>query len=69
MYTEPSINTSEYTITYYRASGGDGINGKGWNSQAHREFPGSLDSSDVSRDNVSREIGRSAVPREETELA
>ena len=31
---------------------------KGWNSQAHRGFPGKLESSNVSRDNVSREIGR-----------
>ena len=31
---------------------------KGWNSQAHREFPGKFDSSNVSRDNVSREIVR-----------
>ena len=31
---------------------------KGWNSQAHREFPGKFESSNVSRDNVSREIGR-----------
>ena len=32
---------------------------KGWNSQAHREFPGKFESSNVSRGNVSREIGRS----------
>ena len=31
---------------------------KGWNSQAHREFPGKFDSSNVSRRNGSREIGR-----------
>ena len=29
-----------------------------WNSQAHRESPGKLESSNVSRDNVSRRIGR-----------
>ena len=31
---------------------------KGRNSHVHRGFPGKLDSSNVSRDNVSREIGR-----------
>ena len=31
---------------------------KGWDSQAHREFPGKLESSNVRRDNVSSEIGR-----------
>ena len=35
------------------------LNSKGWNSQALREFPGKFDSSNVSRRNVSREIGRS----------
>ena len=34
---------------------------KGWNSQAHREFPGKFKSSNVSRDNVSREIGRKQI--------
>ena len=34
------------------------LNLKGWNSQAYRGFPGKFDSSNVSRDNVSREIGR-----------
>ena len=37
------------------------LNFKGWNSQAHRQFPGEFESSNVSRGNVSREIGRSAV--------
>ena len=32
---------------------------KGWNSQVHREFPGSFESTKLSRDNRSREIGRS----------
>ena len=32
---------------------------KGWNFQAHREFPGKLEPSNLSRDNVSTEIGRS----------
>ena len=32
---------------------------KGWNSQAHREFPGKFESSNLSRDNLSRETGRS----------
>ena len=31
---------------------------KGWNPQAHRELPGKFESSNLSRDNVSREIGR-----------
>ena len=31
---------------------------KGWNFQAHGEFPGMFESSNVSRDNLSREIGR-----------
>ena len=30
---------------------------KGWNSQAHREFPGKFESRNLSRDNLSREIG------------
>ena len=34
------------------------ISFKGWNSQAPRGLPGGLASSNVSRDNVSREIGR-----------
>ena len=32
---------------------------KGWNSQAHKGLPGRFESSNVSRDNDSREIGRS----------
>ena len=31
---------------------------KGWNSDVHRGFPGKLESSNLSRDNISREIGR-----------
>ena len=31
-------------------------NSKGWNSQAHRWFPGKFGSSNLSRDNASREI-------------
>ena len=34
------------------------LNSKGWNSQAHGGFPGKFESSNVSRDNVRREIGR-----------
>ena len=30
---------------------------RGWNSQAHRGLPGKFESSNVSRDNVSRRIG------------
>ena len=36
---------------------------KGWNSYGHREFPGKFESSDVSRDNVSGEIGRTVGER------
>ena len=35
---------------------------KGWNSQAHRELPGKFESSNLSRDNLSREIGRTGFP-------
>ena len=38
---------------------------KGWNSQAHRGFPGKFESSNVSRLNVSRRIGRKGVPRKD----
>ena len=31
---------------------------EGWNSQAHREFPGKFEPSNLRRDNLSREIGR-----------
>ena len=31
---------------------------KGWNSHVHRQFPRKFESSNVSRDNVSRKIGR-----------
>ena len=36
------------------------LNFKGWNSHVHREFSGKSESSNLSRDNVSREIGRSS---------
>ena len=36
------------------------LNLKGWNSHVHRGFPGKLESSNLSRDNVSKEIGRRA---------
>ena len=36
------------------------LNLKGWNSQVHREVPGKFESSNVSGDNVSREIGRTS---------
>ena len=38
------------------------LNSKGWNSQAHREVPGKFESSNVSRENVSRGIGRKGRP-------
>ena len=34
------------------------LNLKGWNSHVHRKFTGRFESSNVSRDNVSREMGR-----------
>ena len=34
---------------------------KGWNSHIHREFPGHLKSNNLSREILSREIGRSSV--------
>ena len=33
------------------------LNFKGWNSKAHRDFPGKFESINLSRDNLSREIG------------
>ena len=39
------------------------LNSKGWNSHVHREFPGKFESSSLSRDNVSREIGRTSENR------
>ena len=36
---------------------------KGWNSRVHREFPGKLESTNLSRDTRSREIGRRVSPR------
>ena len=34
------------------------LNWKGWNSQANRTFPGSFESTNLGRDNLSRETGR-----------
>ena len=34
------------------------LNIKGWNSHVHRGFPGKFETSNLSRDNVSREIVR-----------
>ena len=34
------------------------LNVKGWTSHAHREFPAKFESTNLSRDNLSREIGR-----------
>ena len=34
---------------------------KGWNSHVHREFPRNVESSNVSRGNVSREIGHTGA--------
>ena len=39
------------------------LNLKGWNSQAHRELLGKFESSNLSRDNLSRELGRSEMRR------
>ena len=35
----------------------------GWNSQARREFPGKFESTNPSRDTISREIGRTGCER------
>ena len=34
---------------------------RGWNSHVHRKFPGYFESTNLSRDNLSREIGRSRL--------
>ena len=34
---------------------------RGWNSHVHTELPGKLESSNRSRDNISREIGRTII--------
>ena len=39
------------------------MNLKGWNSQAHREYPGKSESSNLGREILSREIGRSPEER------
>ena len=47
-------------IVYFRglSSSVPNLNSKGWNSQAHKGFPGKFESSNASRDNLSRDIGR-----------
>ena len=42
----------------------ESLNLKGWNSHAHRELPGNPESTNLSRDNLSREIGRTGCCRE-----
>ena len=37
------------------------LNHTGWNSQVHRGFPGNVESANLSRDNLSREIGRNPI--------
>ena len=37
---------------------------EGWNSHVHRGFPGKFEPSNLSRDNVSSEIGRTACCKE-----
>ena len=39
-------------------------NVKGWNSHVRRTFPGSFASTNLSRDNLIREIGREGVGRQ-----
>ena len=39
------------------------LNLKGWKSHVYREFSGNLESSNLSRDNLSREIGRTRATR------
>ena len=38
------------------------LNSKGWNYHVHRGFPGKFEPSNLSRDNVSRRIGRTTWP-------
>ena len=38
------------------------LNVKGWNSHVHREFPGNVESTHLSREILSREIGRNTPP-------
>ena len=45
-------------ILDFRGSDSGIINFQGWNSQAHRELPGKFELSNLSRDRLSREIGR-----------
>ena len=41
---------------------------EGWNSHVHGEFPGNFESSNLSRDNLSREIGRTFIKIPERSL-
>ena len=43
---------------FQRVSLKQNINYKGWLFQAHGEFAGKFESSNLSRDNITREIGR-----------
>ena len=49
---------SPYSHEFQRVWLKRNLDSKGWNSQAHRGFPGTFESSNLRRDNVSREIGR-----------
>ena len=60
--TSPGVRASGCSAAYLRRSTildfrglrlKHDLNSKGWNSQAHREFPGKFESSNLSRDNLS----------------
>ena len=44
---------------FQRVSLRQNLNLEGWNSHVHREFPGNLELTNLSRDNLGREIGGS----------
>ena len=52
----PNLPTNTVDFTGFDSS--TNLKFTGWNSQAHRGFTGQFESSNVSRNNISREIGR-----------
>ena len=57
---EPSAANLATNIMDFRGFDSSNLNSKGWNSQTRREFSGKFESSNLSRDNVIREIGSTA---------
>ena len=51
-----------YHYAFQRARLKHNLNSKGWNSHIHRGLPGKFESSNLSRDNVGREIVRKSLP-------